>query len=124
MGYPGGAVAGRNGRNFTTLAQYFATRKAHRGGNWECRVREAGSSDPLVLRPPQHCQSLRLNTDFTLFRGKLIKYNYYIFKGVCYWREFSVSKWVGLDNSLTVHRLTFGRAREMRKAHRGGNDEQ
>ena len=29
MGYPKGAGAGRNGKNFATLAQYFAIGKAH-----------------------------------------------------------------------------------------------
>ena len=64
-GNPGimGAEGGRRGRGrrgkwqkFRTLCtifeQYFATGKAHRGGNRECRVREAGSSDPPVPPPP------------------------------------------------------------------------
>ena len=59
MGYPKGAGARRNGKNFATLAQYFAIGKAHRGGNcygreWEPGVQgaETGSSDPPV--PPPH----------------------------------------------------------------------
>ena len=58
-GYQKGVGAGRNGKNFATLAQYFAIGKAHRGGtategggNGECRVREVGSSDPSVPPPP------------------------------------------------------------------------
>ena len=40
--YPRGAGAGRNGKTFTTLAQYFAIGKAHRGGNRYRRGREPG----------------------------------------------------------------------------------
>ena len=61
---------GRNGKTFLNIAQYFATGKAHRGrtrspsdgllagpimeggGNWECTVQEAGSSDPPVPPAP------------------------------------------------------------------------
>ena len=32
-GYPKRAGAGRNGKNFATLAKYCAIGKAHRGGN-------------------------------------------------------------------------------------------
>ena len=34
-------------------AEYFAIGKKHRGGNWECSVRETESSDPPVPLPPQ-----------------------------------------------------------------------
>ena len=63
-GCPREAVAGRNGKDFATLAQYFAIgqkstqrreplpREAgtatEGGGNRECSVREAESSDPPV----------------------------------------------------------------------------
>ena len=63
MGYPKGKGAGRNGKNFVTLAQYFAIGKAHRkgtakeGGTRECRVREAGSSEPLFPPPPTRRRS-------------------------------------------------------------------
>ena len=60
-GYLKGAGTGRNGKNFATLARYFAIGKVRRGGsryggggNLECRVREAGSSDPLSPPPPPH----------------------------------------------------------------------
>ena len=58
-GYQKGAGAGRNGKNFATLAQYFAIGKVRGGGaamegggNRECRVWEAGCSDPPV---PPYC---------------------------------------------------------------------
>ena len=61
MGYPKGAAARRNGKNFATLAQYFAMGKADRRGNcygreWEPGVQgaETGSSDPPVP-PPLPC---------------------------------------------------------------------
>ena len=57
-----GAGAGRNGKNFATLAQYFAKGKAHRGGNCygrgrEPRVQGAGGGKfrpTCPLPPPPH----------------------------------------------------------------------
>ena len=72
-GYLKGVGAGRNGKNFATLAQYFTIGKAHgggnrygRGGNREYRVREAGSSDPPV--PPHHsvASSVHTKVEFSL----------------------------------------------------------
>ena len=51
-GYSKGMGAGRNGKNFVTLTQYFAIGKAHRGGNCYRRGREAGSLDPLLSPHP------------------------------------------------------------------------
>ena len=54
MGYPKGAGAGRNGKNFATVAQYFALGKAHRGGNCYGRGREPGvqGAGGGKFRPP------------------------------------------------------------------------
>ena len=41
-GIPKGVGAGRNGKNFATLARYFAIGKAHRGRNCYGRGREPG----------------------------------------------------------------------------------
>ena len=42
MGYLKGVGAGRNGKNFATLAQYFTIGKAHGGVNRYRRGREPG----------------------------------------------------------------------------------
>ena len=54
MGYLKGAGAGRNGKNFATLAQYFATGKAHGGKNHYGRGREPGveGAGGRKFRPP------------------------------------------------------------------------
>ena len=68
-GYPRGVGAGRNGKNFATLAQYFAIGKAHRGGNhygreWEPGVQGAGGGKfRLPSPPPKQSSSTEVNAN-------------------------------------------------------------
>ena len=54
VGYLKGVGAGRNGKNFTTLAQYFAIGKAHRGRNHYRSGQEPGvqGAGDRKFRPP------------------------------------------------------------------------
>ena len=70
-GYPKGAGAGRNGKTFATLAQYFSIGKAHRGGNCFERGKGTGSAGCGRQEVQGHFGMCRRPLSFTL-NGKII----------------------------------------------------